>query len=85
MVEGLKPWEFSPNTIAFEATVSYTASLLLEESATEMLLPEQSNPEPGGWDAVWGPTALKFSLPRAAPSAGCRVPGCSTGLSPAQR
>lgn len=38
MVEGLKPWEFSHNKIAFGAEVPYTASLPLEESATEMLL-----------------------------------------------
>lgn len=38
MVEGLKPWEFSHNKIAFGAEVPYTAPLPLEESATEMLL-----------------------------------------------
>jgi len=67
VVEGLKPWRFSNNKTEFGAEVSYAAPLPLEESATEMLW--QSSPEPGGWDAALSPTALKFSLPRAAASA----------------
>lgn len=47
----------------------YAVALPLEESATEMLSQWQSSPKPGDWDAVLGPAALKFSLPRAAPPA----------------
>lgn len=66
VAKGLKPWEFSNNKTACGAEMAYTAPLLLEESATEVLLRGQSSPEPGGWGAILGPTALKFSQPGAA-------------------
>lgn len=54
VLEGLKPWQYPNSKIVFGAEVSYFAPLLLEESATEMLLWGQSSPEPQGCGAILG-------------------------------